>query len=246
MPVNQQSLGVWGLGRGLWTVRSFWVHLGSPGTSDLTPSPVLTEAQAPLPWYTPLSRHTQCGRGLSAGWRPLLFRVSGDRGECGGLLQQWCSPGGAWDWHVAGGLGPAWALSSKSSDPRWVPLGGLFRRPGSARKGYLWFQLLPDSPAISDSRCPWLLWLSLLRLSDSSCPLAPPGDPDPSSCCSNSWPESPPRSIHSGCKGKASGLLWGQLRFLGTWVWSWWLWVCKVGPGTWDAAQGGASHSLLT
>lgn len=53
-----------------------------------------------------------------------------------------------------GGLGPAWALSSKSSDARWVLLEGLFRRPGSAREGYLWFQLLPDPSAISDSTCP--------------------------------------------------------------------------------------------
>lgn len=55
---------------------------------------------------------------------------------------------------------------------------GTFRRSlqkaGSAREGYLWFQLLPDSSAISDSRCPRLLHLSLLQLSDSSCPLAPP------------------------------------------------------------------------
>lgn len=66
MPVNQQFLGGVRAGQGAvdnQVFLGFWVPLGSRGASDLTPSPVLTGGQAPLPRYTPLSQHTQRGRG---------------------------------------------------------------------------------------------------------------------------------------------------------------------------------------
>ena len=58
-----------------------------------------------------------------------LSESLGTKGSAGGCFNSGVLQGVPETGMRQGGLGPAWALSSKSSDTRWGPSEGLFRRP---------------------------------------------------------------------------------------------------------------------